>query len=187
MEPIIKIAVDAALAGGKIIIQALDRLSSIQVAEKNPNDYVTDIDRRVEKLITNAIKKSYPSHGIIGEEYGETTGDEYQWIIDPVDGTRNFIHGFPYFAISIGITYKNKIEHGVIYDPVRDELFTASRGRGAQLNSHKIRVSEQKKLDKSLIGTGFAFRPANKIDYIDVYRDYRYARDCQFNLWPSSD
>ncbi len=158
-EPIINIAVEAARAAGNIIMRAMKRLDSVKVAEKGPNDFVTEVDQRVEQEIITVIQKAYPTHGILGEEGGELKGeDDYQWIIDPIDGTRNFIHGFPHFAISIAVMHKNKLEHGVIYDPVRQELFTASRGKGAQLNERRIRVSQRKHLEECLLGTGFAYR-----------------------------
>jgi myo-inositol-1(or 4)-monophosphatase len=160
-EPIINIAIEAARAAGNVIVRALDRGKDIKIDEKSHNDFVTEVDRRAEKTITAVIKKAYPKHSILGEEYGEQEGNDYRWIIDPIDGTRNFIHGLPYFAVSIGIAHKNKIEHGVVYDPIRQELFTATRGRGAQLNDRKIRVSTHKKLDTALIGTGFAYRHAS--------------------------
>lgn len=159
-EPIINIAVEAARAAGNIIVRAMKRLDNVKIAEKQPNDFVTEVDQRVEQEIISIIKKAYPSHGILGEESGEIPGDDYQWIIDPLDGTRNFIHGFPHFAISIAVSYKNKLEHGVIYDPVRQELFTASRGKGAHLNERRIRVSQRKHLGECLLGTGFAYRHA---------------------------
>ena len=161
-EPIINIAVDAARAAGTIIIRAMKRLDTIKIAEKQPNDFVTEVDQRVEQEIISIIHKAYPSHSILGEEGGEIAGDDFQWIIDPIDGTRNFIHGFPHFAVSIAVAYKNKIEHGVIYDPVRQELFTASRGKGAKLNDHRIRVSQRKTLEECLFGTGFAYRHKDK-------------------------
>lgn len=157
-EPIINIAVEAARAAGNIIIRAMDRLESIKIAEKKPNDFVTEVDQRAEQEIINIIRKAYPSHGILAEESGEHQGNDYQWIIDPIDGTRNFIHGFPHFAVSIAVAFKNKIEHGVIYDPVRQELFIASRGKGAQLNDRRIRVGQRKQLEECLLGTGFAYR-----------------------------
>jgi myo-inositol-1(or 4)-monophosphatase len=157
-EPLINIAIEAARAAGNIIVRSMNRLNTIKIAEKRPNDFVTEVDQRVEQEIISIIKKGYPSHAILAEESGETKGDDYQWIIDPIDGTRNFIHGFPHFAVSIAVTYKNKIEHGLIYDPIRQELFTASRGKGAQLNDHRIRVSTRKNLKECLLGTGFAFR-----------------------------
>ncbi|MBV9576493.1 MAG: inositol monophosphatase [Gammaproteobacteria bacterium] len=161
-EPIINIAVEAARTAGNIITRALQRLDLVKIHEKQPNDYVTEVDQRVEQEIISIIRKAYPSHGILGEESGEQKGDDYQWIIDPIDGTRNFIHGFPHFAVSIAVTYKNKIEHGVIYDPLRQELFTASRGKGAQLNERRIRVGQRKHLAECLLGTGFAYRHADK-------------------------
>lgn len=155
-DPIVNIAVNAARAAGNIIVRAQDRLDNIRVSQKQPNDYVTDVDQLVEREIINIIRKAHPNHGILGEEGGEIIGkDEYVWIIDPIDGTRNFIHGFPQFAVSIGISRKGKIEHGVIYDPVRQELFTATRGKGARLNDHRIRVSKNTQLEECLLGTGF--------------------------------
>lgn len=155
-DPIVNIAVNAARAAGNLILRSQDKLDSIRVSEKKPRDYVTDIDVQVEREIIQLIRKSHPNHGILGEESGETTGkDDYVWIIDPIDGTRNFIHGFPQFAVSIAIRHKGKIEHGVIYDPIRQELFTATRGKGARLNDHRIRVSKISKLEESLLGTGF--------------------------------
>lgn len=165
-EPLINIAVEAARAAGIIIIRAMKRLDTIKIAEKSPNDYVTEIDQRVEEEIISIIKKAYPSHSILGEETGEHDGDDYQWIIDPIDGTRNFIHGFPYFAVSIAIAYKNRIEHGVIYDPIHQELFTATRGKGAVLNDRRIRVSQRKNIEECLFGTGFAYRHTRKTDRV---------------------
>src|SRR3990167_1065449 len=158
-EPFINIAIDAARVAENIIIKAIKRLDTIKISEKSPNDYVTDVDKQVEQAIIRVIHKAYPHHSILGEESGALTGSEdYQWIIDPIDGTRNFIHGFPHFAISIAISHKNKILHGVIYDPVRQELFTATRGKGAYLNDHRIRVSTRKHIKEALLGTGFAYR-----------------------------
>lgn len=157
-EPAINIAIEAARMAGNTIVRAMKRLDTVKIAEKKPNDFVTEVDQRVEQQIIAIIKKAYPTHGILGEEGGKVEGDDYQWVIDPIDGTRNFIHGFPHFAVSIAVTYKNKIEHGVIYDPVRQELFTASRGKGAQLNERRIRVSQRKTLQESLLSTGFAYR-----------------------------
>ncbi len=168
-EPIINIAVEAARTAGNIITRTMHRLDTIKIAEKQPNDFVTEIDQRVEQEIISIIHKAYPAHGILGEESGEQKGNEYLWIIDPIDGTRNFIHGFPHFAISIAVMHKNKIEHGVIYDPVRQELFTASRGKGARLNDHRIRVSQRKHLHECLMGTGFAYRHTDKENPIPVH------------------
>jgi myo-inositol-1(or 4)-monophosphatase len=157
-DALINIAVQAARNAGNIIIRAVDRLDKIKVTQKQPNDYVTEIDEKAELEIISVIRKAHPNHGILGEEGGEVAGDDYIWIIDPLDGTRNFIHGFPHFAVSIAISYRGKIEHGVIYDPVRQELFTASRGKGAQMNDRRLRVSKNKLLEECLIGTGFPYR-----------------------------
>jgi myo-inositol-1(or 4)-monophosphatase len=163
-DPIVNIATEAALSAGKIIIRALQRPDMIKSAEKQPNDFVTEVDQRVEKDIIAAIKKAYPTHNILGEESGQTFGDDedYLWVIDPIDGTRNFMHGFPHFAVSIAVFHKNKIEHAVIYDPSKQELFTATRGKGAFLNDRRIRVSTRKTLEGALIGTGFAYRHIDK-------------------------
>lgn len=170
-EPIVNIAVRAARAAGNTIIRALDRPDSIRVSEKAPNDYVTEIDQKVEAEIITVIQKAYPNHSILGEEGGEITGKDkdHVWIIDPIDGTRNFIHGFPQYAVSIAFAYKGKVEHGVIYDPVRQELFSASRGKGARLNDHRIRVSQRKTLEESLLGTGCPFRHSKA--EIEAYTD----------------
>lgn len=154
-DPIVNIAVQAARAAGNIIMRAHDRPTSIKIIEKAPNDYVTDIDQLAEREIINIIRKAHPRHGILGEESGETSGNDTVWIIDPIDGTRNFIRGLPHFAVSIAISHKGKIMHGVIYDPVRQELFTTTRGKGAQLNERRIRVAKQTQLENCLIGTGY--------------------------------
>lgn len=161
-NPIINIAIEAARAGGNIIIRACKRMDLVKVTAKSANDFVTEVDTRVEQEIISIIKKAYPSHAILGEESGEIPGEHYQWVIDPLDGTRNFIHGFPHYAISIGVMHKNRIEHGLIYDPMRQEFFTASRGKGAQLNDRKIRVSPRKHIEECLFGTGFAYRHQDK-------------------------
>ncbi len=165
-NPLLNIAINAARIAGNTVIRALDRLDKVKVSEKQPNDYVTEIDQLAEREIIAMIRKSYPNHSILGEESGESGGDDtdYTWIIDPIDGTRNFIHGFPHFAISIAIRHKNKIEHGVIYDPVRQELFCASRGKGAQLNDRRIRVSTRKTLEECLLGTGFSRHSPEHLD-----------------------
>lgn len=157
-DAILNIALEAARSAGNIIVRALQRLDTVKIAEKRPNDYVTEVDQRAEQEIISIIQKAYPSHGILAEESGESLGDDYTWIIDPLDGTRNFIHGFPHFAISIGVSHKGKMEYGLIYDPLRQELFTAARGKGAHLNDRRIRVSDRKNFNETLLGTGFAYR-----------------------------
>jgi myo-inositol-1(or 4)-monophosphatase len=169
-NPIVNIAVSAARAAGNIIIRAVDRLDTLRVTEKAPHDYVTEIDQQAEREIINIIRKAHPNHSILSEECGELSGDEdYVWIIDPLDGTRNFIHGFPQFAVSIALSVKGKIEHGVIYDPIRQELFTATRGRGAQLNDRRMRVSKRTNLEECLLGTGFPYR--HSAPHIKAYTD----------------
>lgn len=172
MTPILNIAVKAARLAGKIIVRAQDNLENLSVTEKGQNDYVTKIDKQAEEAIIDMIKKAYPDHGILGEESGEIDSHaETIWIIDPLDGTTNFIHGFPQYCVSIGIKDKGKVCHGVVYDPVRDELFTASRGRGAQMNGKRLRVSNLEKLDTALLGTGFPFREFGFLEeYLDLFK-----------------
>lgn len=167
--PFVNIAVQAARSAASLIMRAVDRLDTIKVTQKQPNDFVTEIDQAAEKEIISIIHKAYPKHGFLAEEQGEIAGNDYIWIIDPIDGTRNYIHGFPHFAISIALRVGDKIEHGVIYDPVRNELFTASRGRGAQLNERRIRVSQRTRLEECLFGTGFPYRhsPALQKAYLN--------------------
>lgn len=167
MHPFLNIATKAARSAGNIITRALERLDTLQIREKSPNDFVTDIDTQAERVIVDLIRKNYPNHGILAEESGASQNDETIWIIDPLDGTKNFIHGFPHFAVSIAVQQKGRIEHGLIYDPIRHEYFTASRGNGAQLNNRRLRVSTRTTLQTSLLGTGFPFRnPARVAPYL---------------------
>lgn len=168
MHPFVNTAVTAARAAGKIIMKGYARLDLVKISTKNPKDFVTDIDKASEQAIMDILHTAYPTHGFLGEESGTVAGDEYQWIIDPLDGTTNFIHGFPHFSVSIALKIRTKIEHAVIYDPLRDDLFTASRGEGAQKNSTRIRVGQNKSLTTCLIGTGFPFR-------LPEYHDRYYA------------
>lgn len=171
MQPILNIAIRAARKAGTVITRAVDQIETLTITQKGRHDYVSEIDRRAEDEIVRIIRKTYPSHGILAEESGELKGDEITWIIDPLDGTTNFLHGFPQFAVSIGIQNRNRLEHGVIYDPLRDELFTASIGEGAQLNDRRLRVSKAVTLDGSLLGTGFPFREVAQIDeYVEIFR-----------------
>ena len=158
MHPLINIAIRAARRAGDIINQALPRLDRLVISEKGVNDFVTDIDQKAEMAIIDTIRQVYPNHGIIAEESGEQKGKECTWIIDPLDGTTNFMHGFPHFSVSIAVRCKDVLEHAVIYDPNRSELFTASRGSGAQLNNRRIRVSPKKPFSQALLGTGFPFK-----------------------------
>ena len=158
MHPQVNIAVGAARRAGELIVRNLDRAGGVTVSEKSRNDFVTEIDRAAEQLVIETIHKAYPDHGILAEESGRHGGDEYVWIIDPLDGTTNFLHGFPQFAVSIACQHRGRVEAGVIFDPLRSELFTASRGAGAQLENRRLRVSGQRSIDGSLIGTGFPYR-----------------------------
>lgn len=175
MHPILNIAVKAARRAGNIINRASLDLERLQVSAKQPNDFVTEVDQAAEAAIIEVIHEAYPDHGILAEESGLAagTGDsEIQWIIDPLDGTTNFIHGFPQYAVSIGITEKGIVQHAVVYDPSRNELFTASKGSGAFLNERRIRVSKRARLNESLIGTGFPFKKMEHMDaYLGMFRD----------------
>jgi len=154
----INIAIEAAKKAAKIIIDAVQHLDTIKVSEKARNDFVTNVDRLSEQEIIKIIHAAYPEHGILAEESGRQEGNGYLWVIDPLDGTVNFIHGLPHFAVSIGIYYQNQFQHAVIYDPIHQELFTASKGQGAWLNGRSIHVSKQKQLQSSVLGTGFPFK-----------------------------
>jgi len=157
----LNIARRAAEKAGDYLERAFSRVDQIQVETKGRNDFVSEVDRHAEQLILTILKEKFPSHEFLCEESGlvnRQSDAEYQWIIDPLDGTTNFLHNFPHFAISMGVMHKGILTHGLIYDPIRREEFMASRGRGAQLNGHRIRVSKQVKLEGSLIGTGMPFR-----------------------------
>ncbi|MFM2482563.1 inositol-1-monophosphatase [Celerinatantimonas sp. YJH-8] len=160
MHPMLNIGVRAARNAGNIIAKAYENFDKVEVQSKGLNDYVTSVDKAAEQAIIDTIQKSYPEHGIIAEESGIIEGQENdcQWVIDPLDGTTNFIKGIPHFAVSVALRVKGKTEHGVIYDPLRNELFTASRGNGAQLNGYRLRVSNSRDLTDTVIGTGFPFK-----------------------------
>lgn len=165
MQPLLHIAVNAARLAGDIILRHMDSLDRITISEKAPNEFFTEVDVKAEQAIIKTILKAYPSHGVIAEESGTMNPDaEAVWVIDPLDGTTNFIHGFPFYAVSIALKIKNRYEHAVVYDPIRHECFSASRGSGAQLNDRRIRVSKETKLSSALIGTGFPSKhsPLNK-------------------------
>jgi myo-inositol-1(or 4)-monophosphatase len=164
MQPMLNIAVRAARAAGNIIIRQFDRAQDLPASEKSKNDYVTEVDRQAEAVIIDTLLKAFPKHAILAEESGTRGNSEYVWIIDPLDGTTNFMHGFPHFAVSIALQHKGKLQQAVIYDPLRQELFTTSRGDGAYLNDRRIRVSKRKNLDGALLGTGFPFGESANID-----------------------
>ncbi|MDG1943439.1 MAG: inositol monophosphatase family protein [Halioglobus sp.] len=160
MEPMINIALRAARKVGENIVRASDDLHRFEVKAKGVNDFVTEVDINAEQEIIYHLQKAYPDHAILGEESGLLGSEdaEYRWIIDPLDGTTNFIRGLPHYAISIACVYRGQLEHAVVLDPVRREEFTASRGRGAQLNGHRIRVSALTSLEGALLGTGIPFK-----------------------------
>ena len=162
MHALLNVAVMAARRAGAVLIRNLVRLEKLEVEKKGHNDFVSEADRAAERAIIDVIHKHYPEHAILAEESGRQgdAGADTVWIIDPLDGTTNYLHGFPVFAISIGVKVGGRLSHGVVYDPMRQELFTATRGAGAQLDDHKIRVSGRSDMSQALIGTGFPFRQA---------------------------
>lgn len=165
MHPTLSNAVKAARRAGGIIMRASHDVGALKIHTKNYNDFVTEVDRSAEQAIIETLRDAYPTHGFLGEESGVDNADaENVWIIDPLDGTTNFLHGFPVFSVSIALKLRGRLEHGVIYDPLRQELFTASRGGGAQLDGRRIRVGSRRALHGSLIGTGFPFRGVEHLD-----------------------
>ena len=158
MQPLLNIAVRAARRAGDIIVRAIPRLESVEIHTKGRNDYVSEVDRAAEADIIETVRRLHPDHAFLGEESGASGNNDVVWIIDPLDGTTNFLHGFPTFAVSIGVQIRGRMEHAVVFDPMRQELFTASRGDGAQLDGRRIRVSKQATLEGSLVATGFPFR-----------------------------
>jgi myo-inositol-1(or 4)-monophosphatase len=167
MQPLLNLAVRAARRAGDIIVRAMPRLESVEIHTKGRNDYVTEVDRAAEADIIETVRRLYPDHAFLAEESGESGSGDVVWIIDPLDGTTNFLHGFPTFAVSIACQIRGRLEHAVVFDVMRQELFTASRGDGAQLEGRKIRVSKQATLEGSLIATGFPFRA--DAPYLDEY------------------
>lgn len=172
MHPMLTIAIRAARSAGSKILRAVDNVGQLQIDKKGKNDYASEVDRQAENEIIRIIKKAYPNHGFLAEESGYQQSDsDYIWVIDPLDGTTNFLHGFPQFAVSIALMHKGILEVGVVYDPQRDELFTAERGGGAMLNNRRIRVTKQISLTGSLLGTGFPFKKQQHFDaYLEMFR-----------------
>ena len=166
MHPMLNIAVKAARRAGSIIERAAVSGVPLDVRAKRANDFVTQVDRAAEEAVIDVVRKAYPDHAILAEESGEMKGTaaDYCWIIDPLDGTTNFIHGFPQYCVSIAVQHAGKAAHAVVYDPSKNELFTASRGRGAYLNERRIRVSRCRRLEDALVGTGFPFRELGRLD-----------------------
>ena len=158
MQPMLTIAVRAARSAGELILRASDDVGQLRIDQKGKNDYASEVDRMAEREIINIIRTAYPDHGILAEESSIHDGNEFILVIDPLDGTTNFLHGFPQYAVSIALKYRGKLEVGVVYDPLRDELFTARRGGGAMLNNRRLRVTQQLTLKGALLGTWFPFK-----------------------------
>jgi myo-inositol-1(or 4)-monophosphatase len=171
----LNIAVKAARTAGSIINRAALDLEVLKVGSKGPNDYVSEVDRAAEQAIIGTLLEAYPGHGILAEESGREHGaknSEYVWIIDPLDGTTNFLHGFPVYAVSIALAHRGQVQQAVVYDPTRNDLFFASKGRGAFLNDRRLRVSKRTRLADALIGTGFPFRKGDNFKrYVKMFEE----------------
>jgi len=162
LHPMLNVAIKAARAAGAIINRAALDVEAVRVTQKTANDFVTEVDKASEQAIIDTLLIAYPDHGILAEESGQARGNQrsdFQWIIDPLDGTTNFIHGFPVYCVSIALAVKGRVEQAVVYDPTRNDLFTSTRGRGAFMNDRRLRVSKRIRLQECLISTGFPFRP----------------------------
>ena len=175
LHPMLNVAIKAARSAGTIINRASLDLDALKINTKSPNDFVTEVDQRAEEIIIETLLTAYPGHGILAEESGRTHGapnSEYVWIIDPLDGTTNFIHGFPYYAVSIALAFRDQVQQAVVYDPTRNDLFYASKGRGAFLNDRRLRVSKRTRMSDSLISTGFPFRKGDNFKrYVKMFEE----------------
>lgn len=170
MHAMLNIAIRAARRAGALIVRSIEKRQDLQIDTKGRNDFVTEVDRQAEATIIQTLRKAFPNHAILAEESGLIGENEYQWIVDPLDGTTNFLHGNPQYCVSIALRHKERLEQAVVYDPLRDELYVASQGAGALLNDRRIRVSKTH-LDSALIGTGFPFRIEKHIDpYLDSFK-----------------
>ncbi len=178
MHPMLNIAVRAARRAAAIILRNYDRADALEIELKGRRDYVSKVDREAEAVLIGTLRSAYPDHQFLAEESGGSGKSEFVWIIDPLDGTTNFLHSYPQFCISIALEVRGEITQAVVYDPLRDELFTASRGGGAQLNNRKLRVSRCRTLDQSLLGTGFPYREPNLIDpYLKSFSAFLHRAD----------
>jgi myo-inositol-1(or 4)-monophosphatase len=172
MHPMLNTAVKAARRAGNLIYRSADRLDHLTVTKKSHGDFVSEVDRAAEQTIIQTLLEAYPDHAILAEESGTHGESDFVWIIDPLDGTTNFLHGFPQFSVSIALQHKGIITQAVVYDPVKNELFTANRGRGAFLNDKRLRVTKRVNLADSLIGTGFPYTKFEHMDaYIGIFKD----------------
>ena len=168
LHPMLNVAVKAARAAGAIINRAALDVEAVRISQKQVNDFVTEVDHAAEAAIIETLLTAYPGHGILAEESGSQHGakdSDYVWIIDPLDGTTNFIHGFPVYCVSIALSVAGKIEQAVVFDPSRNDLFTATRGRGAYMNDRRLRVSKRTRLQECLVSTGFPFRPGDNLQH----------------------
>lgn len=164
-------AVKAARRAGKVITRHADQLDRLTVESKGRNDFVSEVDRLAEGEIISVLRSAYPDHAILAEESGSLTGNDYQWIIDPLDGTTNYLHGYPQYAVSVAVYHQGKPFQAVVFDPLRNELFTGSRGAGAHLNDRRIRISRVTRLEQALLGTGFPFKSMDHLDdWIETFR-----------------
>lgn len=171
MQPTLTIAIRAARAAGRILLRYLDRVDQLHIQSKSQNDFVSEVDRAAEDAIIHELSSKYPDHAILAEESGARGKSDFQWVIDPLDGTTNYLHGFPQFSISIALRHRGRLECGLVYDPLREEMFTAERGGGAQLNDRRIRVANRLGLEGALIGTGFPYRDQRQLDtYLAMFR-----------------
>ena len=161
MHALQNVAVMAARRGGDILLRNLNKLDKLKVERKGHNDFVSEADRAAERAVIDTILKHYPDHAILAEESGQRGESDHVWVIDPLDGTTNYLHGFPVFCVSVAVTVNGRPQHAAVYDPLRQELFTASKGAGAQLDGRRIRVSQTRSLDRALVGTGFPYRDSN--------------------------
>lgn len=166
LNPVVTVMVKAARTGGNVLLRSINKLDALNVVQKDRMDYASEVDQDAEKAIIKELKRAYPDYGVVGEEGGKVAGrnPRYHWVIDPLDGTSNYLHGIPHYCVSIALVADGEPTDAVIFDPLRNELFTASRGAGAQLNERKIRVAERKGLDGALVVTGFPPRERARVD-----------------------
>jgi myo-inositol-1(or 4)-monophosphatase len=171
MQPTLNIAVRAARSGGRVLLRYLEHVEKLDVRAKSHNDFVSEVDRRAEEAILQVLRATYPDHAILAEESGAHGKSDFEWVVDPLDGTTNYLHGFPQFSVSVALRHRGRLECGVVYDPLREEMFTAARGAGAQLNERRVRVANRQSLDGALIGTGFPFREQRHLDaYLGMFK-----------------
>ncbi len=170
MNPMLNIGVRAARAAGRVITKNMGRLDTIRIEKKGHNDFATEVDQQAEAEIVETLMKAYPNHGVLAEESGQlgNANSEFQWVVDPLDGTLNFLHGFPHFSVSIGLYKEGRAFQGVVYDPVPQELFTASKGDGAYLDGRRIRVSGASQLGNALVSASYPYREGDSA-HLDFY------------------